>query len=335
MSFPPVRRSTFLTQAVDPYQLAYFTTDEFLVSLGGQFGRNHIDMYASVAACGVVWRKCNTGGGSPTSVRRVHSGTTGCPAHTSTAVATLRLFALTAVSRLQTPALNNSEPTLITTERSPSLPYVVPFAVFMGLLVLLPVAGLSPRADAIVRVTVVSLTLWLAARHAIDLRVQHWLGTLAVGVGVFLIWIAPDMLVADWRTNALFQNSVTGSLTVSMPPEARHDVLVLVLRVARAALLVPVLEELFWRAWLPRFLDAKDFRTRPLGSYTTLSFVATAILFAAEHGPFWEVGLAAGVIYNWWMARTKSLGDLIVAHGITNLLLSLFVLGTERWEYWM
>ena len=199
----------------------------------------------------------------------------------------------------------------------------------------MPLLGLSPRADAVTRVGILTATLIFVARPAVDLRVHNWLGTLAVGVGVFLIWIAPDTLIAGWRSHALFQNSLTGSVALSMSPEARHDWLVLTLRIGRAALLVPVLEELFWRAWLPRFLDAKDFQTRPLGSYTTLSFVATTILFAAEHGPFWEVGLVAGLTYNWWMMRTKSLGDLIVAHGITNLLLSLFVLYTKRWEFWL
>ena len=220
-------------------------------------------------------------------------------------------------------------------DRHPALPYVAPFAVFMLLLAGLPPLALPPRADAVVRVTILAATLLLVSRSAIDLRVTKWLGTLAVGTGVFLVWIAPDLIVPGWRSHAAFQNGITGSLTVSMPVEGQQDWVVLSLRIARAALLVPILEELFWRAWLPRFLDARDFRTRPLGTFTTLSFVATTILFAAEHGPFWEVGLAAGLAYNWWMMRTRSLGDLIVAHGVTNLLLSLFVLYTERWEFWM
>ena len=55
---------------------------------------------------------------------------------------------------------------------------------------------------------------------------------------------------------------------------------------------------------------------------------------AAEHGPYWEVGLACGMIYNWWMWRTRSLGDLILVHGTTNLALSLFVIATGRWTFW-
>jgi CAAX prenyl protease-like protein len=72
---------------------------------------------------------------------------------------------------------------------------------------------------------------------------------------------------------------------------------------------VPIVEELFWRGWLPRWIDnAEDFRKVPLGSFSRLAFWLTAILFASEHGAMWDVGLAAGVVYNWWMQKTRSPG---------------------------
>ncbi len=205
----------------------------------------------------------------------------------------------------------------------------------MVLLAAMPSLGLAPRVDAITRVSILTITILTLGRPVLDFRLRHPLGTFTVGVGVFALWVAPDLLIPGWRAHPLFQNSLTGTLSSSMAPEARSDVLVLTLRIARAALLVPILEELFWRGWLPRFLDAKDFRTLPIGSFSTTSFVATAVLFAAEHGPFWEVGLLAGIAYNLWMQHTRSLGDLIAAHGLTNLLLSIFVLLTGRWEFWL
>jgi membrane protease YdiL (CAAX protease family) len=57
-------------------------------------------------------------------------------------------------------------------------------------------------------------------------------------------------------------------------------------------------------------------------------------LFVSEHGELWDVGLAAGLAYNWWMRRTRSLGDLILAHAVTNACLSAYVLTSGRWEYW-
>jgi CAAX prenyl protease-like protein len=123
-------------------------------------------------------------------------------------------------------------------------------------------------------------------------------------------------------------------VTTSIPP-ASLTPLMLVLRTTRAALLVPVLEELFWRGWLPRWIQNSRFDQIPLGQYTPLAFWATALLFAAEHGPFWEVGLLTGIIYNWWMRRTRSLGDLMLVHAVTNLSLSLFVIATRNWQFWM
>jgi len=61
----------------------------------------------------------------------------------------------------------------------------------------------------------------------------------------------------------------------------------------------------------------------------------SAILFASEHGPYWEVGLLAGLAYNFWIIRTKSLGDCILAHAVTNAALSLFVVASGKWDYWM
>ena len=34
--------------------------------------------------------------------------------------------------------------------------------------------------------------------------------------------------------------------------------------------------------------------------------MVTAVLFASEHGSWWDVGLLAGLAYNWWMLRTKT-----------------------------
>jgi membrane protease YdiL (CAAX protease family) len=53
------------------------------------------------------------------------------------------------------------------------------------------------------------------------------------------------------------------------------------------------------------------------------------------HGAYWEVGLLTGLIYNWWAVRTRSLGDLMLVHGVTNAALAAFVIVTHRWEFWM
>jgi CAAX prenyl protease-like protein len=180
----------------------------------------------------------------------------------------------------------------------------------------------------------IAAILGFSRRILSTLTAPYWMPSLGLGLAVFVLWVAPDALIPGWRTHWFFQNGVTGRITTSIPPRELTS-LMLTLRLVRASLLVPVIEELFWRGWLPRWLQNSRFERVPLGQYTSFAFWATAILFAAEHGPFWEVGLVCGIIYNWWMRRTRSLGDLILVHGVTNLALSVYVIRTERWMFWM
>lgn len=205
---------------------------------------------------------------------------------------------------------------------------------FLGFLALHSLGALSPLPEQVLWFVGMAAVIALIARPAIDFRVRHWAGTLTLGVGVFLLWISPDLLFTDYRAHWLLSNPFTGSASAGLQDAARSDVLVLVLRGLRASLIVPIVEELFWRAWLMRWLINPDFSRIPLGTYAPRAFWIVAVMFAAEHGPYWDVGLASGILYNWWMVRTKSLGDLILAHGITNACLSIYVVAAGKWEYW-
>ncbi len=219
--------------------------------------------------------------------------------------------------------------------RNPSLAYVVPFAVFLALLALAPHVAFLGKWEFPLRIVILCGVLWFFSRDVIDLRVRQPLASLAIGIGVFLIWIGPDALIPGYRDSWLFQNSITGKLHSSIPPDLLSDPLVLILRTLRAVVLVPIIEELFWRAWLMRWIINPDFQQVPMGTYSPKAMWITALLFASEHGPYWEVGLIAGLIYNWWMVRTKSLGDCILAHAVTNGVLCAYVLITGKWEYWL
>ncbi len=217
-----------------------------------------------------------------------------------------------------------------------TLAYVGPFAVFMAWLALDRYVPLANPAKELARDVVILAGVVGFARPLLPraLRPTRPLAGVALGLAVCALWVAPDLLAPGWRGHWLFQNALTGELKTSIAPSELTP-LMLVLRTARAALLVPVLEELFWRGWLPRWLQDTRFERIPLGRYTPLAFCGTALLFGAEHGPYWEVGLLCGVVYNWWMARTKALGDLVLVHAVTNLALSLFVIATGRWTFWM
>ena len=151
---------------------------------------------------------------------------------------------------------------------------------------------------------------------------------------MFAIWVAPELLWPGYRQFWLFNNALTGQPISSVPEAWRGIPLVLVSRALRAVVLVPIIKELFWRGWMMRWLVDTNFERVPLGTYTRYAFWTSAVLFASVHGSYWEVGLIAGVIYNWWMVRTKSLGDCILAHAVTNGLLSAYVVAERQWQYW-
>jgi CAAX prenyl protease-like protein len=216
----------------------------------------------------------------------------------------------------------------------PTLSYVAPFGALIALMALRPLLPLSPLTEQVVWITVMTAVLVWVARPALDFRIRNWGGSVLVGLAVFAIWIGPDRIIPGYHGHWLFTNSLTGSVVSSLPESSRRDWAVLSLRTLRAAVFVPIAEELFWRGWLMRWVISQDFKKVPLGAYSARAFWIVAVLFAVEHGALWDVGLAAGVLYNWWMVRTKSLGDVILAHGLTNLVLSAYVVFAGQWEYW-
>lgn len=218
--------------------------------------------------------------------------------------------------------------------RYPMLAWVGPFAAFLFFLVIQSRLEFLGAAEYPLRAAILGFVIWFCSRGVLSLRVERpWL-SIAVGLGVFLVWIAPDQLIPGYRSHWLFQNGVMGKLEGGIPAALRTSTLVLVFRFLRASVIVPIIEELFWRGWLMRWLIQPKFEDVPLGQFESRAFWITAVLFAAEHGPYWEVGLLAGIAYNWLMVRTRSLGDCILAHAVTNAVLSGWVIATGQWQYW-
>ena len=219
--------------------------------------------------------------------------------------------------------------------RQETAAYVAPFLVFLLLLAIHPYLGIPQAVEFVTRFIIVAAVMLVLSRRVIDLRTPHWRMSVLLGIAVFIIWIAPDLLWPHYREHWLFHNALTGKAQSSLNETTAANGMALVFRVLRAVVLVPIIEELFWRGWLMRWLIKNNFLEVPLGAYSAESFWTSAVLFASEHGPYWDVGLLAGIAYNWWMLRTKSLGDCILAHAVTNACLSAYVLATKNWAYWM
>jgi uncharacterized protein len=142
---------------------------------------------------------------------------------------------------------------------------------------------------------------------------------------VFLAWIAFD---SGW---AAFGPRGTGF--VPMAGEGAIDPTLVLLRLFGLVLVVPIMEELFWRSFLMRWIDKRDFGALDPRRTSLLAFALSSALFALEH-TLWFAGLLAGLAYAWIYRRTGNLRAPILSHAITNGTLGLWILATGSWHLW-
>lgn len=176
-----------------------------------------------------------------------------------------------------------------------------------------------------------ALLLFLFRRNYSELRwrdlssLMASFTAVATGIFVFLLWIRMDW---SWATTGTPQG-----YNPTLVSDYFTFILLISCRLFGAALIVPVMEEIFWRSWLSRYLISQNFQSVDLGRFTLASFVIGTLLFGLEHN-LWLAGILAGASYNILLYRSKSLAQCVIAHAVTNLLLGLFVLQTGRWEFW-
>src|SRR5512134_1884592 len=80
-----------------------------------------------------------------------------------------------------------------------AVPWVLPFLVFLGLLAVQPWLARIGAWEYLLRVVVLTAVLWVFSRHVISFAVRNALGSIAAGLVVFVVWIAPDLLAPGYR----------------------------------------------------------------------------------------------------------------------------------------
>jgi hypothetical protein len=105
------------------------------------------------------------------------------------------------------------------------------------------------------------------------------------------------------------------------------------LRLAGAALVVPLMEELFWRSFLLRWVQSQQFLDLAPVQIGLRAILISSVLFGLEHN-LWLAGIVAGLAYAWLYRASGNLWPPIIAHAITNLILGVWVLSTGNWQFW-
>ncbi len=108
------------------------------------------------------------------------------------------------------------------------------------------------------------------------------------------------------------------------------------LRFARAVLVVPLVEELFWRGFLMRWCVDRDFpQTVPLGTPGLLPYLVTTVCFMAVHLPQDYAGaFIFGSLAYWLMVKTRCLMAVVAMHAVANLIMGLCAVFADMPQLW-
>ena len=217
--------------------------------------------------------------------------------------------------------------------RMPWAPYVLPFACYMLFLTVGPTLApllRDPRWLYAIQISGVALLLAWYARKYRELicppaiATPEWVLAAAVGFIVFVLWINLALPGLTLDTGSGFDpRQANGAINWPLA----------VVRLFGAVAVVPVMEELFWRSLVMRWIEQPDFLSVSAKCVGLRALMLSSLVFGLEHN-LWFAGLLAGLAYGWLYRRSGNLWVSVVAHAMTNLLLGIWVLWTGSWSFW-
>jgi CAAX prenyl protease-like protein len=153
----------------------------------------------------------------------------------------------------------------------------------------------------------------------------------AAGVLVWAIWVFLDPFYPKFE--ALFKMPPPWNPFHQFGDGSAMGWFFFWVRTLGSALIVPPLEEVFYRSFLYRYCVRTDFENMPLNRFHPTSFIVISLVFGMIHFQ-WIAGFLCGMIYQWLVIRKNRLGDAMLAHGITNFLLGLWIYWKGDWKFW-
>jgi CAAX prenyl protease-like protein len=225
---------------------------------------------------------------------------------------------------------------------SPVVARVAPFLIFALLTAAQGKCGPASAYWFYFAKTIVGLWLILEIWPLVaEMRWAFSWEAVVVGAGVFAVWVG---ISGDWTT----QHSLWVKLGLAHAPAVPATVwnpneqfgagsalawLFIVTRIVGSTLIVPPLEEVFYRSFLYRYVARVDFLSVPMNQFLPVPFLVTVLAFGFSHDE-WLAGILCAVAYQWLVLRKNRLGDAMTAHAITNLLLGVWVVWKGAWNFW-
>jgi len=151
------------------------------------------------------------------------------------------------------------------------------------------------------------------------------------GVLVFAIWVGLDPYYPKFQL--LFKVGEPWNPLKQFGDAAAMAWFFVVVRTAGSALIVPPLEEAFYRSFLYRYFVRLEFTAMPFKQLHWLSLIVTSLVFGLSHYQ-WLAGFLCGLVYQGLVIRKNRLGDAMTAHAITNFLLGCWIVWKGAWSFW-
>lgn len=191
--------------------------------------------------------------------------------------------------------------------------------------------------------------VWAIYPYVQEMRWKLSWEAIVVGVGVLVMWVGIDPyypklgeIMNQWVNPLLKAVGFNPKPGQPVPPWNPHEAfgdqsilawLCIIVRLLGSTLVVPPLEEVFYRSFVYRYIEKSDFQSVSMGYLALRPLIITSLIFGFTHEQ-WLAGILCGLIFQGLVIYKQRLSDVIVAHAITNFLLALYVIWKGAWQFW-
>jgi CAAX prenyl protease-like protein len=221
----------------------------------------------------------------------------------------------------------------------PAWAYVAPFVVFMAG-TYLEGQAVTPEGTIVaekyvsyycVKILAVLVAMVVSRKAWRDLKPLPRPGTLVlsilIGAFVTVFWVGLDGIYPP-LPESLGKRSAFDP--TSLEPGTKW--VFLAFRTLGLVLIVPVIEELFVRNFLLRFVTDADWQKIEPWAFNSTAAAVSTFLFVSAH-PEWFPALLCGVIWLWLLRRSRSVSALVISHAVANLGLGIYSVVTGDWRF--
>ena len=239
--------------------------------------------------------------------------------------------------------------------------HVIPFAVFMGFMILLQLIGgligwkhpdapwwrQDPAQFVYPVQTLVTLGFLVHYRrdYTFNWSLKWALAGVVFGAAGIGCWLLPTALYDAWGMHGpargifkllgIAERGEGFDPGIFQNPSAYWGSLVF--RFFRAVVVVALVEEILWRGFLMRFVCdwEGDYWHQPFGRHRWFSYLVVTGLFMAAHAPVDYAGaFVYGSLAYLLCVWSKNLGACVIMHATANFLMGLYIMATGKFGLW-